>query len=499
MPIDLLHAFGGRGSTDNPDGKGIVPFELEGRRIYPIPNVQPPNHVMMGPGDEPPLAGLGPLPTRAAADQRLAEPFSPGEEFVLENMHPEQAELRGTLPSIVCRCFASGDGESGEIPLAFEAVWLFPRVCRGVAVFRGRLASVPDGERALLVAYEHPSAPRSLEHYQNALARRLAGEPADDGDLIPEGVEPSAPAALSATQAMLAQAEAKKSELVAELRDKTQAMIDGLRPQLEAAGVDPDALLQLPEPHDEPPPAPSEAELRATLEIQRAQVEREIGKTLDEAGVDGAAILAQALEPKPGPPPRFSADAELSRIAGLLAQASESGTPQAALQAKVDDPAFTEQLRQAEATLTLQYRHSVTRAAASGETLAGAELAGADLSQLDLSGADLSGAYLECVSLVGAKLAGANLSRAVLAHADLTDADLRGCQLQQASLGRATLTRASLVDADLSGAVLADAVLEGTDRSGAIWPDPIATLKALEAELPPADATPASPSSPSLR
>lgn len=509
MPIDYRHAFGGAGYADNPRGKGFVPIELEGGSIRPLPNVQDAARPVRSSKDTVEPAGFGPLPRAegpnvAPCDQRLEGALPAGQKFVIENMHPDKPRLEGALPDIVCRGFAlqfaEGKAVLHEIHLELDTAWLFPRVERGVVAYRGRfpIESVEAAEvLPVLVAFEDRRAPKSIAHYAKALMGRFrsGGKVESDADLVPDWADP-APA--QDEEPDPSGTERRK----AEVRAAAQAVLDNIREQLQGRRIDADKYLpeSLPEP-GEPPPPKQPGDVRAEVEAKQATLEATLRQRLAGTKIDAEAALAK--EPVAGPPPRFSAQAELDKLRTQLEQAKKAKLPARELENKLADPAFERQLVDAEQKLAVNYRRTAhfypafeldPRAAAklrdavvaareAGEPLAGLDLAGADLSGLDLEGADLHGALLECAKFGGAKLGGADLSRAVLAHADLADTDLHDCRFVDANLGHAKLAGANLAGSDLSGAVLAGADLTGTVRSGATLPFDPTGARAAKAEL----------------
>jgi hypothetical protein len=499
MPIDRRHAFGGAGSKQNPGGKGLVPLEIDGRRIHPLPNVQVPGKVIMAPGDATPLAGLGPLPERALSDQWVDTALRHGEPFVIENMHPTQATLEGRLPRIACRAFEARGEELTPVALAFECVWLFPGAGAGVAVHRGLAPAA--GADAWLVALELASAPKGDDHYRDAWRRRQAGEDVGDEAWLPAGVAPSAPPPETIGASHRRRAEANRAEVEAELLAEAESSLAEARERIAAMGLDPSSVLPATLPPSPPPPAPpSPIELRAQLEVQRAKTERLV---VERLAAMGRADARTARDRGPALP-RFSGAAVLDRVRAAVAQGAAFGEVPDAIREKIDAPGFAATLAASDGVLAAHYRRTahrhprfapdhergralraaVSEARAAGESLAGRDLAGADLRGLDLSGADLRGALLECASLGGANLAGADLGQAVLAHADATGADLRGARLVDANLGGARLVRARLDGADLGGAIVVEADLEHATREGATWTTDPTGLGALRSEVP---------------
>lgn len=506
MPIDWRHTFGGPGHAENPDGKGSGTVEIEGTSLRARANIHD------GKSSKP--VSLAPLPESedgniAPLDQRLDEPLQGGEKFVIENMHPDKPRLEAAVPDLVCRCFATELAEEGalfhELEMQLDTLWLFPHLERGVAIYRG-VMHVESEEAAevlpVLAAFEDEAAPRDLKHYAGALKLRLKNNGAveDNADIVPEWAD-----AAPVEEPRLSDAGKKQAELVAKVRNEAQVALDKMRADLEKRGIDPDQHLPqtIPEPA-EPPPPKKPGEIQAELEGKQAEVEQQIREQLgDKKHIDVEGALAKLGEPAAGPPPRFSAQAQLEKLRGMLEQAEKMKQPAGELEAKLADPAFEKQLVDAEQRISINYRRTahhyppfeldaekatklrnqVVAAHKAGEPLAGLDLAGADLAGLDLRGADLEGALLECAKLAGARLSGANLSKSVLAHADLAGADLSGVNFVDANLGGASLARADLSGADLSGAVTENADMKKADPTDAKLPADPSGVQRMKAEF----------------
>ncbi|MCC6555916.1 MAG: DUF2169 domain-containing protein [Polyangiaceae bacterium] len=546
VAITWQNAFGGPGYAPNPVGMGLSPVEEDGVKVHPLPHLEDPRHLLMSPRDRPPPACFGALdPTWqeriaktgtydaawlerdfpgfardldpeyfqvAPADQRLPSSyFQGGEPITLENLHPDRPRIETRVPRLRVRCFVSrkgpeGDGPLEEVSTRLETLILFPNLERGVALFRGVADVVEDDATdlsVLLAAIERPDAPRPIDHYRDALARRLDKAKGylhaiRERDLMPDP-DPDAPSFPDEKVSDMEELTRREGRLEARSRARLGRELDRARLEMRAAGLDPDEKLpkELP-PAEEPPKldeladfveqAEKEADrLKKDGETQRKGAEEAARKTCAELGLDYEALVEKGRR-EGGGPPKFRADAELARLRGLAESGRALGVPLEDLEARIEDPAFVGTLRKLERDLLSTYRSfahyfepaqppgaeakaalraEVERALAAGESLARRDLTCADLSGMSLAKADLREALLEGADLAGCDLQGADLSGAVLARATLAGARLRGANLAGANLGEAHAGGVSFEGADLKKAVLHRSRLDGARFGGA--------------------------------
>jgi uncharacterized protein YjbI with pentapeptide repeats len=541
MELRYENAFGGEGFAENPLGKGYAPIETPDGPVHPLPNIELPGQMIRRPTDRPEPAGFGSYdltwPQRfsmvgtygdewlkedfpglakdidwrffneAPADQQIEGYFRGGETFVVENMHPEKAQVRGALPNVVVRAFVHRKAAEGvaiePVGTVLDTVHLFPHVERGIAIYRG-LVEVTDDDAGdvatLMVAAEAPDAPKELAHYRAVLELRLARtDPTAglrDSDLMP----PNDPAAAPHPDDKIGDmAELlKRDDLTAanQRRGMEQRLAD-VRQRLDAAGLQNVALPELPPPAKAPtleelPAVIEEArrqadEAKKKAEEAKAQADIQLRELCAKAGLDADQLLAKA-KAEAGGPPRFSAAAEIEKLEDMKKLSENSGVPLPAVAAKLADPELRKQLEGAEQGLKDAYRKTAhlqspapavdaTRSQELGRALLakvqegssvdGADFTRADLSGAPLAGADLSGVFLEGADLTGADLRRAKLDRAVLARAKLHGAQLDQASLVEANLGSADLTEASATGADCTRAVLAKADLSRAAFAGA--------------------------------
>ena len=553
MPIDWAHAFGGVGFDRNPYGKGAAPVDVDGRPVHALPNVESYGQMIRSPNERPEPAAFMSMDVTFAQrrgragtyDKRYLEEHFPGmpadmaptffnvapedqwapgfflgdEDFLIENMHPEQPRMEGRLPGLRTRVFVTQKTPDGdrfrEVEMRCDTVWLFPSAGFGAVVFHGSLA-VADDDAAdivhLVATCEDPAQPRSVEHYQNALSLRLdkdkgALRDLSDSDLMPPK-ESGVAANLRLSDMDIGRWTRSESLALQRGRKGQERQFAAARARVEAEGLDPKdhGLAELPAAPPEPPLDDLDA-LAAYMEEQMASVEGQ-EKTLqakaDEAkarareafaemGKDYDAEMAKA-EKEGGGPPKFSAVEHLTKLSTMAADAAADGVPLPDIEQMLSDPRWWEDVKSQEAGLREMYRKFghlqpaaptmdadsservrtlLQLAMDEGESLAKRDFTGAHLAGMNLRGIELAGAFLEGSDLSGCDLRGADLTNAVLTRANLRNADLTGAQLAGANLGgadlrgavleRTELTEAILSRAELAGARFTDARLRGSD------------------------------------
>jgi uncharacterized protein YjbI with pentapeptide repeats len=521
MPVDWAHAFGGQRFDRNPYGKGAEPVTDGETRVIPLPNVDHYGAILRSPSDGPDPAGLLPmdvtfaqrrqragtydmrwfkehfpgLPPDAAPtffnvapeDQWIDGFFRGDEKFLVENMHPEQPSFEGELPGLIARCFVTHRTDEAErfveIPLRCDTVWLFPSAGFGVVIFHGSRPVAEDDATDivhLLCACEAPQSPRPVEHYQQALVRRLDKDKGalaglSDSDLMPvreSGVVPNI-SGLDIGRWV------KSENLHAQnLRRGVERQRAHARARVEAAGYDPkDFGLVDPRPEPEAPPddldnlathvealtARADA-LMADAKEQEAKARERARQMCADAGQDYDAMMEAA---KGAGPPKASAVTQLERLrevgGGLsAAQRAEFARQDRSLLEMYQRFAHLQPTAGAmNSESSDRVRILVQLAIETGESLAARDFTGANLAGMNLRGVDFTGAFLEAADLSGCDLKDAKLKGTVLAKANLWGADLQGVNLAGANLGGAVLENAVLDGADLAGSILSRASLRG--------------------------------------
>lgn len=349
----------------------------------------------------------------------------------------------------------------------------------------------------IMAAFEDPAEPKPLSHYATVLKNREDREKAilhvlRDTDLLPawsskqqagddrwtDLIDLVKPEAL--TQAYFARGVEKR---VDEMRKRAAEMGQKF-PEHEVPNLKP-----------EPPPSDPEAFAEfygkmmedAALAKEMAEkgqehTERELREQLEARGLDYDAMKEKAKKEGGGPPRAMKADTQLERLRQIVTLRTTAGESTRELEKQLEDPEFVQALRDGEASAYQGYRQAshmmpdplpidageaavlrgkVEAAVVAGESMRGWDLTCADLSGLDLAGCDLEEALLEKATLRGTRLSGAKLAGATLAKADLEGADLRKADLTKANLGGATLAGAALDGALLESVVLMNAKLAG--------------------------------------
>jgi uncharacterized protein YjbI with pentapeptide repeats len=411
-------------------------------------------------------------------------------------MHPDRPRLEGRLPGLVARCFAThrtADGERFlEIPMRWDTTWLFPSAGLGTLIAHGSLPIAEDDAADivhLVCACEDPAAPRSLEHYQRALARRLDKDKGaltglSDSDLMPPRTSGVVPNIGEFDMGRWVKSEDIQAQNMRRGEERRRAE---LRTMIEAEGLDPRDY-GIAEPVAEPaaPPVDDPDALVAYVEAEsakadvlvadaKAQEARSMERTrqaLAEMGEDYDAMMERVSGQGVGPP-KFSARAHME----LLREAGVNDVESRQTDLEQQEQGFREMYRRfghlqpTAATMdpeaSERARVLVQLSIDAGESFSNCDFTGANLAGMHLAGVDLSGAFLESADLSGCDLGGANLEGAVLAKANLCGANLAGARLRGANLGGAVLRDAELDHADLTDAVLGRAELAGARFAGA--------------------------------
>jgi len=372
--------------------------------------------------------------------------------------------------------------------------------------------------RHLMIAGEDLGTQKPMTHYEEVFALRTHPEHGplhglDDAPLLP--ASPSLLAGIDTAAAADKELLERENFTQTYQRARSERERTAARAQLEAEGLDPDLYCPIPDPIPDPPADIGEAiaqaqaqkeaaelqaaEAKAKAATERAQTEAE----LEAAGLDPEAVLS-AEDSKPAGPPAFTAAAAAAELTAALSDAAAQGMDIPQLRAMLDDPAQQQQWRKAEETARESYRRvaqeqgpaprlegaiaaearaSFDAGAAAGAPLVRLNLTGVDLSGLDLAGRDLSECWLESADLTGTNLEGATLDRAVLTRADLTGANLRGAKLRGANLSLALCKDTALDSTDLTEAVLVKTRFDGASLREAM----LAGATVMELDSPTAD------------
>lgn len=530
MPLMFSNAFGGKNYKENPLGKGADAIETDEGKRQPLPNIELPERLIGSPDDKPTPASFGMIdlvwPQRfkkvgtydqkwqkerapgladdidwsyfnvTAPDQWLDGFFKGDEPFTLRNMHPERPLIEGYLPGVISRVFVtrkSGDASElfDELKMQLDTVYFFPAHDVGLVLWRGEsLIGTDDGMdvEQIMIAYERLKDPRrSLEHYQEALRKRLDSKSRskfllNEADLIPEGDRSGLIEIIERGDE-----EAGREGLLAKnLKVRSTREHEQVRERMLVMGIKPEQLpaMELTTENfqfklDDLDIDRMASEAKARAEQARQEGIEKIRAMCEQFGQDFDQLMqktrAQAALP------RFTGAAQLDsmrKLAGLFPAVAEK--LKTVLDAGVDLDARMQQAQSAfhdgyaraahQMISTLPeerragldaLRNEVLARHKSGQSLAHMDLAGIDLAGEDLSGADFSGAYLEFANFSGANLSNANFSGAILAKANLSDGIFDATDLSGACIGKAVLQGAHGGAVKLDRAILSETTLSG--------------------------------------
>lgn len=530
LRLDWTRAFGGPGDPRNCYGLGTTSVNRDGHEVVPLPNIEPFERLIQRKGERPEPAGFLPMDfsfeqRRALAgtfdadyvtkhapglppdhdplvynvaptDQQIAGLWRGDEALLIEHMNAAHPRIESHLPSLAPRVFVTQRTTEGErfheINLGLDTVWLLPSIGLGLIVAHGSI-SIGDAEANdvihLVAACEAFGERRTLEHYQDALTRRLDKDHGvihelSDSDLMPlreSGVIPNIGGSDMGEWVKLEMIRSERSHRGAQRRrDESRATM--IERGLDPAQIGLDASIP-----PLAPPLPDDADaIVAHLVAQEAEVAKQVAdlantkQLLAETAAvhkpQTVSMSAELSEAAPeGGPPKYRASDQLKEFQNLVQRARENGQPNAELEALLDNPRYLQSLVKMEKMSRDGYQRSahlmplaspMTEEAAgiaklvvgfardTNESLAERDFTGADFRGLDLTGMDFSRAFLESADLRGADLSGATFEGAVLAKADLRGAKLVKTRLRGANLGGANLEGATFDEADLTEAIL---------------------------------------------
>ncbi|RDU94735.1 DUF2169 family type VI secretion system accessory protein [Trinickia dinghuensis] len=524
MPLTYSRAFGGPRNPANPIGCGSRGSRL-GKGRGAMPNVSYAPHAVDTAWRSRVAAGFGPIPVGHAArqpkfgsygrtwrkhdapgfardidwsvfnmappDQWADAPFKGGERYVLRNLHPQHAELAGSLPRFAARAFVLDEGktpeQAREVPLQMDTVWFVPDHDLGIVIYHGK-AEIQDSDGldvgVLMVGYEHNGEPKSEAHYHEVMALRLDAETGrlhvfNDSQLAPQrsaaGEARRQQAQQAAEEAALARSQRRLDLLDAQYWAKrgtpppadhqvARAKLPPLGLMTSQTAVEGD--FDLTDIVTKAKALADEAERRGKEALAK------LPKAVSVA-VDAAKLLATALEHAAVPaydllpPDQTGRDPQIEAMRSQLPKPASDADAKALAQyekscaAVMKIPSLKRQARRAAPKVTLPalpYPADVAESLGmqirqwreAGVSLAGRDLAGADLPGVDFSGADLREVMLDGANLTGAKFVGADLRGAVFVGARLDRADFSGANLEKANLCESEGCAISFEGANLS-------------------------------------------------
>ena len=581
MPISYKNAYGGEGYALNPTGKGFDAVETEfGERQF-LPNIEYKNNLLTSSSKQIPPASFGRIDMMwqqrlslagtydqayietimpglpndidwsyyndAAEDQWLNGHFKGNEQFSITNMHAEHATLSGTLPPIYGRAFINqsvpvrdeqqkltGDyqTEFTEIKTKLDTLWLFPNAAIGVMIYRGTIeAYTDDGTdiQALLLACENRNdSPRSPEHYQDQLTKRLDPEHGHkyalfSAPLIAEGMkcgfkqledDSNFPLEMLGKANMDEFSAAKKAEAMSQVDDARTNIIE----QCKAAGLDPTPYInKIDNPEKEPERIKMEAllekmapgvvtdpknieifnidlsvmdEIKAfTNEIKdkkitdvKDQLKDQIAKfkAMPEAHLFSEAVekmeqkVAEIDLPPMWPRPHISGQLvnvkeQVTKAEAEIEGLRKTGVAEDKLPViDIDFEKIEAQLLDAEVRMKKTYTMGAHLMPDSRSPHPGQEAALRDVFLSKFKGGEslVDGDYA-CIDVSGENLQRIDLSGCYLEGVDFTGCDLSDAKLEKAIIAGANLTKANLTNANCQGANIGASNLTDANFTGA--------------------------------
>lgn len=292
MRISYGNSYGGSGYERNPVGKGFRKEGSEsGEDIWPLPNIEDPEHLIDSPASAPEPVGFGPLGRmwqyrasktgtysggwkrkrwpwlpidfdwgyfNAAPPDMQVEGYLNGDEKIFcENLHPEHSHYESKLPGLRARCFVvkqkeSDPGQSAfsEVKLKLDTLWVNMDTEKLVLAWRGSIKILTDDyedvESVFILSepLERESATLK-QYYRQFLAARKAD--AEELPFEPEKPEPEkADSTVSGAAAagMAVPGAALADEVKAELKmpEESAEVPEGEIPTAEPAEIDPEAV-----------------------------------------------------------------------------------------------------------------------------------------------------------------------------------------------------------------------------------------------------------------
>ncbi len=440
MPIDLHHAFGGKGFKSNPYGKGKDVTESDHGNVHYLPNIESLNDRITRRNQKIQPVGFGPVPRnwgersqlvgtyhKSWIKERWPAPFADfnyqfyncapedmqvkgylrGDELLQFNhMHPEYQQLKTVLPGLRVRCFilqkdvsdvelehslsVENDLEFGEITMNLDTLYADVTKEKLYLTWRGVLI-MPD---------------ESTDHIQEVFIIR---EPLDEQSKTLQDYFQD-----------LQQAKKDEEAEWVDLDDDDEQVTDDL----------------------------SEDEKNA------AEIEN-VNKIINESWKELDAHLAKMLD-------NFGPDgiSDSPKIQSLI-DAREKGEFPKLL------PEEQQQMDAIIAAYGLADEEELTRALVvkrlnEKKSFENFEFTNLDLSNLDFSYIDLSQSVFTNVNLKGT-----NFSHANLDHVIFVDTDLSGLNFSESCMTNVDCTNAKLVKANFYGADLSEAAFDKAKLCGA--------------------------------
>jgi uncharacterized protein YjbI with pentapeptide repeats len=469
MPIGYSHAFGGPGFVGNPAGKGHKTKEL--------PNIESPESLVQGKGDQPNPGGFGPLnplwPIRAKKvgknygasykkerapfysddfdwgyfnaaprNQQLTNYLHGNEEIFFQNMHPKHSMLKTRLPGIRIRAFLKNtSGVFREVFMNLDTLFADTDKEHVTLTWRG-LDTVEEDDltdiASILVAEEGVFDPKlPAEHYQ-ALLKEAEEDPLNLKEILPEEY-----------------LKIQKEKMPIPEPGADLVPVPTPEPELP-----PEEQVKVPENYEETVDMLLEKKFGNALPKEREKVrasllaivannkkdpvnlEELVGQTLQKITHEKEASPPPI--PVPQKPPRVALAKGFKQIEEKNEEIRKTLIEKGKDCKELD--AIPEALRHPKLLLL---DPTLGKPAANGEFQPGADLSfrdltGYNLSGLDLRGCNLEGAILTRANLHGTKLMEAYMKDTILFETNLIQADLTGANLSTTNFASAIMIAANL-------------------------------------------------------
>jgi uncharacterized protein YjbI with pentapeptide repeats len=235
MTLCWERAFGGAKSKENPLGLGLNKSIVDDKAVIRLPNIEDPDHLILGKRDRPRPVGSFPIPrtwqarmrltgtydaqwvrerwpwpakdfdlayfNAAPEDQRIQGFFKGDEEISLVNLHPELPKLRCKLPGLRARAFLLPKTGAALRPLMpeLDTITIDTDLGKAICLWRA-VVEVPseslDEFSHLFVVHEPIRAGQDLDSYRSWFDRRIAEIEAEE-----RGFEAEAPSREEVTPA----------------------------------------------------------------------------------------------------------------------------------------------------------------------------------------------------------------------------------------------------------------------------------------------------------
>ena len=384
----------------------------------------------------------------APQDQWMKQPLRGDEPFSLHNLHPTQALIQGKLPGLRSRVFANYSLANKatkwrEVPLRLTTVWFFPHAERCILLFQG-LAEVntDDGSDVLglLGAVERLGEVKTDTHYMDALQNRNDPTMGAVYSLRDSDFLPEGLDTIDPDFEAAKQVFAMDGFQADAQYRRAELDVEVARENARAAGKDPDAL-GIKMPTREKPPEGDE--LVVYLEKQLKEAERQQWQALD----DVATQALKALE--------FAAANKVD-----IAQLQHRGPPLYTADKHLE--ALVKDLPPGQLNITDTYPKLVQKETSERrDYLQSAHMQAPALPMLPVAAASLR-AEMATASAKGMRMfSGLDFTGADFSNLDLRDMDFSGALLESANLSKSNLSGANFSAAVLAHANLTEVIALG--------------------------------------